>query len=126
MRALSGSHFTVIDSTTDPDRNGTFAEPLPAGHYVSSGKNPFDVDFDGRRNGATGPGLFQADLRLGYRLRPGGGRSLDLFVDVFNVTNRANFENPTGDRRSTDFLNLTALRAGAVPTTAQIGVRLQF
>ena len=36
------------------------------------------------------------------------------------------FENPTGDRRSTDFLNLTALRAGAVPTTAQIGVRMQF
>ena len=69
---------------------------------------------------------FRLDLRLGYRLRPGTGRSLDLFVDVFNVTNRANFENPTGDRRSTDFLNLTTLRAGAVPTTAQIGVRMQF
>jgi hypothetical protein len=116
----------LTDSTTDPDRNGTFAEPLPAGSYVSSGKNPFDVDFDGGRNGATGPGLFQTDLRLGYRLRPGTGRSLDVFVDVFNVTNRANFENPTGDRRSTDFLNLTTLRAGAVPTTAQIGVRMQF
>jgi hypothetical protein len=53
-------------------------------------------------------------------------RTLDVFVDVFNVTNRANFENPTGDRRSTDFLNLTALRAGAVPTTAQFGARLGF
>jgi hypothetical protein len=81
---------------------------------------------EGKRNGATGPGLFQIDLRLGYRLRPGMDRSLDLFAEVFNVTNRANFENPTGDRRSTDFLNLTALRAGAVPTTAQLGVRLQF
>ena len=40
MRALSGSHFTLIDSTTDPDRNGTFAEPLPAGSYVSAGRNP--------------------------------------------------------------------------------------
>jgi hypothetical protein len=125
-RALSGSHFTLLDSTTDPDRNGTFAEPLPAGSYVSTGRNPWNVDFDGKRNGATGPGLFQADLRLGYRLRPGTGRSLDLFVDVFNITNRANFENPTGDRRSTDFLNLTALRAGAVPTTAQFGARMQF
>ena len=115
VRALSGSHFTLTDSTTDPDRNGTFAEPLPAGSYVSSGKNPFNVDFDGGRNGATGPGLFQTDLRLGYRLLPGTGRSLDVFVDVFNVTNRANFDNPTGDRRSTDFLNLTILRAGAVP-----------
>jgi hypothetical protein len=126
VRALSGSKFTLIDSTTDPDRNGTFAEPLPEGSYTSAGRNPWNVDFDGGRNGATGPGLFQADLRLGYRLRPGTERSLDFFVDVFNITNRANFENPTGDRRSTDFLNLTNLRAGAVPTTLQIGVRMQF
>ena len=54
------------------------------------------------------------------------GRSLDLFADIFNITNRANFENPTGDRRSTDFLNLTALRAGAVPATLQLGVRMEF
>ena len=125
-RALSGSHFTLVDSTTDPDRNGTFAEPLPSGSYSSTGRNPWNVDFESKRNGATGPGLFQLDLRLGYRMRAGAGRAVDMFVDVFNVTNRANFENPTGDRRSTDFLNLTALRAGAVPTTAQIGVRLQF
>jgi carboxypeptidase family protein/TonB-dependent receptor-like protein len=125
-RALSGSKFTVLDSTTDPDRNGSFSEPLPAGAYTSAGRNPFNVDAENRRNGATGPGLFQVDVRLGYRLRPSAGRSIDLFADIFNVTNRANFENPTGDRRSTDFLNLTALRAGAIPTTAQLGVRFEF
>jgi len=42
------------------------------------------------------------------------------------VTNRANFDNPTGDRFSTNFLNLTALRAGAVPTTLQLGARFEF
>ena len=126
VRALSGSHFTVIDSTTDPVRNGTFAEPLPAGNYTSAGRNPFNVDSRSRRNGATGPGLFQLDVRIGYRLRPAGGRTINLFADIFNVTNRANFENPTGDRRSTDFLNRTMLRAGAVPTTAQLGVRVEF
>jgi hypothetical protein len=125
-RALSGSPFTILDSTTDPDRNGTFAEPLPAAAYTSTGRNPFNVDSDGTRNGAVGPGFFQLDLRLGYRLRPGRDRSLDLFADIFNATNRANFANPTGDRRSTDFLNLVALRSGAVPTTAQIGVRMAF
>jgi hypothetical protein len=125
-RALSGSKFTVFDSTTDPDRNGTFAEPLPAGSYTSTGRNPWNVDSDGGRNGATGPGLFQVDLRLGYQLHPGPQRTLDLFVEVFNVTNRANFANPSGDRRSTDFLNLVALRAGAVPTTVQLGVRMAF
>ena len=56
----------------------------------------------------------------------GQNRNLDLFVDVFNITNRANFENPIGDRRLPDFLNLTALRAGAVPTTVQFGTRVEF
>jgi hypothetical protein len=126
VRALSGAHFTLTDSNTDPDRNGTFAEPLAAGSYTSTGRNPWNVDFESTRNGATGPGLFQADIRLGYRLRQGGSRTFDAFIDVFNITNRANFEIPTGDRRLTDFLNLTALRAGASPTTAQIGVRMEF
>jgi hypothetical protein len=127
IRALSGSKFTVFDSTTDPDRDGTFAEPLPEGGYTNtSARNPWPVVSEGTRNGATGPGLFQADVRLGYRVRPGAERTLDLFVDVFNITNRANFANPTGDRFSTNFLNLIALRAGAVPTTAQFGARLGF
>ena len=125
-RALSGSKFTVFDSTTDPDRNGLFAEPLPAGSYTSTGRNPWNVESDGGRNGATGPGLFQVDLRLGYQLHPGPQRTLDMFVEMFNVTNRANFANPSGDRRSTDFLNLVALRAGGVPTTVQLGARLAF
>jgi hypothetical protein len=44
------------------------------------------------------------------------------------VTNRANFElgAANGDRRNTTFLTYTALRAGAVPRTGQIGVRVQF
>jgi hypothetical protein len=127
-RALSGAHFTLVDSSSDPDRNGTFAEPLPAGDYTSAtGRNPWPVTFDGGRNDAVGPGLFQTDVRLGYRLRPGNSsKALDLFADIFNITNRANFEVPTGDRRSTNFLNLTALRAGAVPTTLQFGVRVEF
>ena len=45
-------------------------------------------------------------------------------MDLFNITNRANFDNPLGDRRLPDFLNLTALRAGAIPTTVQFGVRM--
>jgi len=125
-RALSGSSFNVFDSNTDPDRNGQFQEPLPAGSYTSTRRNPFNVESDGRRNGAVGPGFFQTDIRLGYRVRPGADRTLDVFGEVFNVTNRANFANPTGDRRSTDFLNLTALRSGGIPTTAQFGVRMAF
>src|SRR5687767_4000866 len=129
VRALSGAPFTLFDSTTDPDLNGQFTEPLPAGTYTGTpgtNRNPWTVDFDSERNGARGPGLFQADIRFGYRLQPGQNRSLDLFMDVFNITNRANFEVPLGDQRLPDFLNLTALRAGAVPTTVQFGVRMAF
>jgi hypothetical protein len=129
VRALSGLPLTLIDSTTDPDLNGQFTEPLPAGTYSGTpgpNRNPWTTDFESERNGGRGPGLFQADVRFGYRLRPGQNRSLDLFMDVFNITNRTNFENPIGDRRLPDFLNLTALRAGAVPTTVQFGVRMAF
>jgi hypothetical protein len=73
-------------------------------------------------------GLFQADLRLGYRIKLGGNgvRHVDAFADVFNVTNRANFDNPQGDRRSTAFLLLTTLRPGAAPRTFQLGARIAF
>ena len=62
-----------------------------------------------------------------HPFRQPGQRTLNAFVDFYNATNRANFDNPTtGDRFSTNFLNLTALRAGAVPTTVQIGARFAF
>jgi len=125
-RALSGTRFSLTDSTTDPDRNGTFAEPLPAGEYTGAGRNPYTATVESERNGATGPGFFQLDLRLGYRMRAGTGRALDLFAEIFNVTNRANFDSPIGDRRSTDFLNLTTLRSGGVPSTLQLGARFEF
>ena len=102
-----------------------FSEPLQDGTYTGTGRNPYTAHANAERNGAYGPGLFQVDLRLGYRGHP-GGRTVDLFADVFNITNRANFDNPIGDRRSTDFLRLTTLRPGAVPTTVQLGVRYEF
>ncbi len=125
-RALSGLPFTIIDSTTDPDRNGSFAEPLDSGSYSGTGEEAITVDFDSQRNGARGPGFFQLDLRVGYRFRVGEGHTLDVFGEAFNVTNRANFNSPSGDRRSTNFLRLTSLRSGALPTTGQFGVRFGF
>jgi hypothetical protein len=124
-RALSGQPFTIFDTTTDPDRNGRLFDPLPAGNYSGSGQDSVTVENDGGRNGAYGPGFFQLDLRAGYRLNL-NGHTFDVFADIFNATNRANFENPTGDRRLTDFLVLSALREGAVPRTFQLGARLGF
>src|SRR5207342_2709948 len=36
-RALSGSPFSLTNANVDPDRNGTQAEPLPAGSYSGNG-----------------------------------------------------------------------------------------
>jgi hypothetical protein len=133
-RALSGLPFTLIDSTTDADRNGILFDRLPAGSYSGTGVNGIEVEYDGKRNGAYGPGFFQLDTRIGYRLRMPGARTLDVFGELFNLTNRANFDNPivmvlthpAADRRLTDFLQVRTLRPGAVPRTGQFGIRLGF
>ncbi len=125
-RMMSGSPFSVFDSTTDADRNGVLTDLLPAGTYKGTGQNAIEVESDGGRNGAYGPGLFQLDVRTGYRLRFATSRTLDFFGEVFNATNRANFNNPTGDRRSGNFLVPVSLRGGGFPRQFQVGARLGF
>ncbi|HEY0875746.1 MAG TPA: TonB-dependent receptor [Vicinamibacterales bacterium] len=125
-RAMSGTPFTLTDSTTDPDRNGSFSEPLEAGTYNGQGEDAYEVDFESERNGARGPGFFQLDIRAGYRIAVADGMTLDAFGEIFNLTNRANFANPSGDRRQSNFLLLTDLREGALPRTGQFGLRFAF
>jgi len=125
-RALSGTPFTLFDSRVDDDRNGTVTDPLPAGSYSGSGSNSITVENDGGRNGAYGPGFFKLDLRLGYTLNFNAPQRLELFGEVFNVTNRANFADPTGDQASANFLRLTQLSSSNNARLAQLGVRFVF
>jgi hypothetical protein len=125
-RALSGTPFTIVDSSVDPDRNGTIAEPLPAGSYSGTGDDSYTVDFESNRNGAYGPGFFKLDLRLGYIVRLAESRRLELFGEIFNVTNRVNFANPTGDRNNANFLRFTGFSTSTTPRTGQLGVRFVF
>ena len=130
LRALSGTPFTIQDQNIDADQNGVLFDPLPAGTYSGTSQDSLqNVENKGGRNGARGPGFMQLDLRGGYRAKLGSSRrTLDVFVDVFNVTNHANFTNPSGDRRNTsDFLRLTTLVAtSGLPRQAQLGLRLGF
>jgi len=132
VRYMSGSPFTLYDSSIDANQNGELNDPLPAGTYSGTGTNALkDVEYAGGRNGAHGPDYFQVDLRAGWRRKVGGERALELFLDVFNLTNRANFDNPTtasSDRRTAaTFLVLTNLRGGGgFPRQAQVGVRYAF
>jgi hypothetical protein len=102
--------------------------------YRGSGSNANPVAYKGGRNGATGPGVFQLDLRAGYRLLKDEDRTLDLFGEIFNVSDGTAFDNPTttvlghpaADRQMSDFLVPRAVRPGAIPRTGQIGVRFGF
>ena len=53
---------------------------------------------------------------------------MSVFLDIFNITDRANWNNPSGDRRLTaTFLQLTSLRGGSgFPRQATFGVRYAF
>ncbi len=118
--------FTIHNSNVDANRNGVLVDPIAAGTYSGQGQNAITVENEGGRNGARGPGFAQLDLRAGYRLRPGAGRTLDFLLEVFNATNRANFANPTGDMRSANFLIPTTLAGGGFPRQLQLGMRLGF
>lgn len=87
-----------------------------------------DVKNDGGRNGARGPGFMQLDLRTSYRIRLGGRRTFDFFGEVFNVTDHANFVNPSGDlRNSANHLRLAGLVAvSGLPRQGQVGLRFGF
>jgi hypothetical protein len=132
FRYLSGRPMTLYDSSVDADRNGRLFDPLPPGKYCGKGENTFCTETKGGRNGARGPSYRQTDMRVGYRLRPGRGTTLDVNLELFNIFNTANFDNPAStvfgaDQRLTDFLILTSLRGGnGQPRAAQVGVRLGF
>jgi hypothetical protein len=133
IRYMSGAPFTIYNSAVDVNRNGELNDPVPAGTY--SGTAPLNamqnVEFDGKRNGARGPNYFQADVRAGWHQRIRGGNTLELFLDIYNITNRANFDMPILANRDlripSSFLVLTNLYGGGgFPRQAQLGVRFAF
>jgi hypothetical protein len=125
-RALSGEPFSLFNGDVDPDRNGSTSEPLEAGTYSGTGEDAYTVDnYESSRNGAYGPGFFKLDLRTGYRFR-WQNRTIDAFVEVFNVTNRVNYDSPSGNLASPNFLRLTGYSTSTTPRLVQLGVRLGF
>jgi hypothetical protein len=127
FRIASGTPFTIHNSNIDADRNGVAVDPVAAGTYSGNGQNAITVENDGGRNGAYGPRYRNVDLRLGYRVRNvGQGRTLDLFLEAFNITNEANFSNPTGDMRNAAFLVPDSLQGGGFPRQFQVGARFGF
>jgi hypothetical protein len=126
-RALSGRPFGLTNGNIDPDLNGIQAEPLPAETYTGVGADAYAVkNYKAERNGAYGPGFLGLDMRLGYGFTLKGRRRLEVSADIFNLTNRTNFLNPTGNQASAQFLLLTAYSTSYTPRKVQIGARFEF
>jgi hypothetical protein len=131
-RYMSGAPFTIFDSSIDADRNGELVDPVPAGTYSGTAPDSMkNVEYKGGRNGAIGPDYFQIDVRAGWRRKIRAKKALEVFLDIYNITNRANFDNPVtanSDRRTpATFLVLTNLRGGGgFPRQAEMGFRLVF
>jgi hypothetical protein len=132
-RYMSGLPFSLIDSSLDSNRNGRFEDEfLPPGSYSGTGQNAVTVENKGGRNGARGPDFFEIDLRVTYSLGLRNSQRLQLFGEVFNLTNRANFLAPTNSGNASDrrlastFLILRTLRRGATSQLAQFGIRYSF
>jgi len=118
------------------NRNGELDDPAPSGTYSGLAPNSMqNVEFDGKRNGARGPNYFQADVRAGWHFQVQQRKTLELFLDIFNITNRGNLDLPVTANRdlrflgtsSDSFLVLTNLYGGGgFPRQAQLGMRFAF
>lgn len=127
FRWMSGTAFTIQDTTFDTNRNGVLFDPLPPGDYCGVGQNNICVKNAGGKNGAYGPNFTQTDMRFGWRFRPRRRATLDAYFEVFNILNQTNWSNPSGDKRESTFLVLTSLYgANGYPRQGQLGVRLGF
>jgi hypothetical protein len=49
-----------------------------------------------------------------------------VFGEIFNLTDRVNFANPSGNQASANFLRLSGYSTSTTPRTGQLGVRFAF
>jgi len=75
------------------------------------------------RNGMKGSNKTMLNLRLQYVVRPSAAQSVGFFAEIYNATNRVNFDNPIANRRSPNFNRTTVADE---PRTMQLGIRYTF
>jgi hypothetical protein len=85
-------------------------------------RSPLDSRGFAIRNGIPGERKTILDTSFRYQRRMGRYQA-GLFLEVYNLTNHANFGNPTGARNSANFMKVIVADE---PRTAQLGFRLLF
>jgi hypothetical protein len=124
FRYYSGYPINELVGTDVNSDRDAFDRPVRGVHDAT---RPIisDVDENGRaiRNGIEGENQMLLDLRFQYLFDLPRQGNLGLFWEIYNATDRVNFGNPTGNRRSANFL--VPVRANS-PRTMQIGLRYSF
>jgi hypothetical protein len=85
--------------------------------------SPVDSNGLAIRNGIDGEDQILLDLRFQYIVDMPRSQTLGFFWEIYNATNRINFQNPTGNRLSSQFM--IPVVAGDM-RTMQLGVRYTF
>ncbi|MBI4887098.1 MAG: TonB-dependent receptor [Acidobacteria bacterium] len=123
FRAYSGY---PINETIGSDANGDGINNDRPLRGRDDATRPIQSKVDGSgmavRNGIDGENKVILDGRAQYVWRIQRYQA-GLFLEVYNLTNHANFGNPTGARNSSNFLRTIV---SDDPTTAQVGFRLTF
>ena len=113
----------LVGTDVNRDRE-TYDRPVAGVHDATRPiASPLDSDGRAIRNGIDGENQVLLDLRVQYLFSLQRRSQLGLFWEIYNATDRVNFGNPTGNRRSNNFL--VPVRAGA-PRTMQLGIRYTF
>lgn len=128
---MSGTPFTILNSTIDANQNGINFDPLPAVTFTKSrtfanGETlNFEVENKGGFNGARLPGFFSVDLRLAYKFNFTERVNAGFTFEVFNLANRTNYDDLTvsGDSSQSTFLIPSVAKP---PRTLQLGFRVAF
>jgi hypothetical protein len=125
----SGSPFTITSPGTSLDMPGStqVADQVKSDVEILGGIGPGQPWFDTtafrsvteRRfgnagiNSLRGPGFANFDMSLFREVRLGGGRAVQVRVEIFNLTNTAHFANPQN--------SVTASNFGVISSTANSG-----
>ena len=115
-----------INETTGTDANGDGTTNDRPRKGVNDLTSPILSPVDSRgfaiRNGISGERKTILDSRFQY-VRRMGRYQAGLFLEVYNLTNHTNFQNPPGARNSANFMKVIVADN---PRTAQLGFRLLF
>jgi hypothetical protein len=111
-----------VDRNADADAN--FDRPMRGRDDATLPiASPLDANGVAVRNGLDGSDKMLLDLRVQYVYTLSGARTAGFFWEIYNATNRVNFDNPIGNRRSSDFLRSVVADD---PRSMQVGFRITF